>query len=366
MKTPPTKAAINMRMIAQRAGVSNATVSRVINNSSLVKEKTANHVRSILEELNFIPNPVATTLKYGRSNTYGLIVPDLHNPFYPEFLFHFEEALIESDFELLLATTQSSTPKLKSSVRRMLMRHVDGVVMMASEFDTRSIEPLFERKIPIVTIDRRHAQPGTGDVAITFEEGYRQAVYHLRELGHKRIAFIGGSEGIRTSQVRLEAFQKALQDVELTYYPKLVRYGDYRVDGGDTAMRSLLLEARRPTAVMTANDLTAFGAIRALHSSGVSVPSEMSVIGFDGIQLGNAIHPALTTISVSHNEMARACLKVLSMIKANPTKRGPLLRVDASLIFRESTAVPPATTKAPRALQPHRSLNAFKAPTAGR
>jgi len=338
MKPASGRPRLNMRIVAQRAGVSSATVSRVINGSPAVKEETARHVRRILEKLNFIPNPIGTTLKYGRSNTYGLIVPDLTNPFYPEFIFNFEEVLIENDHELLLATTQSSEPKLVSSVRRMLMRHVDGVVLMASEFDTRSIEPLFEHRIPIVTIDRRRVQEGTGDVAIDFEGGYRQAVLHLQGLGHRRIGFIGGIEGIRTSQIRLKAFQKALQAVGLTYDPNFIRYGDYRVAGGDAAMRSLLKEQRRPTAIMTANDLTAFGVLRALHTSNVGVPSQMSVVGFDGILLGDAVYPRLTTVTVSPRDIARACIKALDHSKANVTERGLLLSVGSSLTVRESTA----------------------------
>jgi len=143
--------------------------SRVINGSPVVTEQTAKHVRRILQELNFIPNPVATTLKYAESNTYGLIIPDLTKPVLSGVSAQFRRGRGESDYELLLATTQSSEPKLIGSVRRMLMRRVDGVVLMASEYDTRLIEPLFDHKIPIVTVDRRQAQTGAGDVAIDFE-----------------------------------------------------------------------------------------------------------------------------------------------------------------------------------------------------
>jgi LacI family transcriptional regulator len=346
MKPEREQPRINMRTIALRAGVSGTTVSRVINGSPAVTEETAQRVRRVIEELNFIPNPIATALKYGRSKTYGLIIPDLNNPFYSECLLSFEEALIENDQELLLATTQSSEPKLISSVRRMLTRHVDGVVLMASEFDTRSIEPLFAHKIPIVTMDRRRAQAGAGDVAIDFEGGYRQAAVHLQELGHRRIGFIGGSKGIRTSQIRLEAFQQALQFAGLTYDAKFTRCGDYRVTGGDAAMRSLLKEPRRPTAVMTTNDLTAFGALRALHACGIDVPSQMSVVGFDGIQLSDAVHPSLTTVRISPRDIAQACIKALDHTKANVTKRGLLLAVHGSLVVRESTTVAPGRSQA--------------------
>jgi LacI family transcriptional regulator len=304
-----------------------------------VKEKTAQHVRRVLEDLKFIPNPIATILKYGRSNTYGLIIPDLTNPFYPEFLLNFEEALIENDHELLLATTEPCEPKLIHSVRRMLMRHVDGVVLMASEYDTRLIEPLFDHDIPIVTLDRRLVQEGAGDVSIDFEDGYRTAIQHLRELGHEQIGFIGGTPGIRTSEIRLQAFQQALKFAGLKYEPKFTRCGDYRVAGSDAATRSLLKESRLPTAIMTTNDLSAFGILRALHASGISVPSQMSVVGFDGTQMSDAAHPPLTTVHVSCRNLARACIKALDYSKEHISRRGLMLSVRGSLVVRESTAV---------------------------
>jgi DNA-binding LacI/PurR family transcriptional regulator len=339
---PPTKkAATNMRTVALRAGVSSATVSRVINGSPTVKEKAAQRVRRVIEELNFIPNPSATTLKYGRSKTYGLIIPDLTNPFFPEFLLHFEDVLVENDHELLVATIQASEEKLISSVRRMLMRRVDGVVLMASEFDTKAIEPLFLHNIPVVTVDRRRAQRGSGDVAIDFEHGYQQAVLHLRELGHRRIGFIGGNEGLTTSQIRAQAFEKAVKDAHLPYSEALTRAGNYRVAGGADAMRSLLQQKIRPTAVLTANDLTAFGVLRALHAAGVDVPAQMSVVGCDGILLSDSMYPSLTTISIPLREMAQACVTALEHTKLNITKKGLLLSVRGSLTVRDSTSGPP-------------------------
>lgn len=342
MKTIRDSVRLNQRNVAKRAGVSSATVSRVINGSPAVKEETAKHVRRILEELNFIPNPIATALKYGRSKTYGVIIPDITNPFYPEFLRNFEEALVENDFELQLATTEASEPKLVNSVRRMIMRQVDGVVVMASEYETRSIEPLLNHQIPIVTVDRRRAEQGSSDVAIDFEDGYRKAVLHLRELGHERIGFIGGLLGIHTSEVRLNAFRQALEFAGLKFDPKLIRTGDYRVAGGDAAMRSLLKESRLPTAIVTVNDLSAFGVLRALHACGIEIPKQMSVVGWDGIQLANAVYPALTTVHVPARDLAQACIKALDFSRANITRRGMQISVRGTLVVRESTAVAPS------------------------
>jgi len=226
-------------------------------------------------------------------------------------------------------------------VRRMLMRQVDGVVLMGSEYETRAVEPLFERKIPIVTLDRRRVQPGTGDVAFNFEGGYRQAVEHLYGLGHRRMGFLGGTKGIRTSEIRLAAFQKALEHFGLTYYPELIREGDYRVDGGEAAMVSLLDAARRPTAVLTVNDLTAFGALRALHERGISVPGDMSVVGFDGIQMGGAVSPQLTTVLIPAREASQACIQVLGRLRDNITRRGMSVSIDVEFMVRRSTGRAP-------------------------
>lgn len=328
---------MNMRQIALKAGVSSATVSRVINGSPQVKEATAKRVRKILNDVNFIPNPVATTLKYGRSKTYGLIIPDIRNPFFAEFLAEFEELLAETDYEVLITNMQSS-PALVQSVRRMLMRQVDGAILMASEFDTRDIEPLLRKKVPLVTVDRRSIQKGCSDVAIDFEGGFLQGIQHLHRLGHKRIGYIGGIEALHTSRVRFKAFQDALEQCSLPFHPSLVRYGDYRIAGGEKAIFSLMKEKLPPTALMTANDLTAFGAIRGLHSLGMSVPRDLSIIGLDDVLLSDVLQPPLTTIRIPRKRMAEACIDAMTYTKQDVERRGSRYSVAVELIVRESTA----------------------------
>jgi LacI family transcriptional regulator len=327
---------MNMREIARRASVSSATVSRVINGSSLVKDDTARRVRKILEEVNFIPNPSATTLKYGRSKTFGLIVPDICNPFYAELVGAFEDQLIEVDYEVLLTSAQSSD-KLVKSIRRMLMRRVDGAVLMASEFDTQAIEPLLLHLIPIVTVDRRAVQAGRSDVSIGYEEGFVEAVQHLKELGHKRIGYIGGMEGLQTSKIRAKAFQRAMRDAGLMYDPSLTRCGDYRVKGGDEAITSLFQISSPPSAVLTANDLTAYGVIQGLHRRGLSAPQNLSIIGIDDILLNDVIQPPLTTIRISRKRLATACIGALNYTKEDVERMGKRFSVSTELVVREST-----------------------------
>jgi DNA-binding LacI/PurR family transcriptional regulator len=328
---------MNMRTIAEMAGVSSATVSRVINGSSSVRADTAKRVQEILERVNFIPNPSATTLKYGRSKTFGLIIPDICNPFYSEFLGAFEELLVEVDHEVLMKSVQTDEMLIKS-IRRMLMRRVDGVVMMASEFDTQAIEPLLLHKIPLVTVDRRTVSDGCSDVSTDFESGFVQAVVHLRELGHERIGYLGGITGLQTSQARSKAFRRAMKRAGLVFRPEFTRVGDYRVTGGVEAVISLMAVKTRPTAILTANDLTAFGAMRGLHTLGLSAPHDLSIVGVDDVLLTQVVQPPLTTIRIPRKRLATACILALNHTKEDVERMGKQFSVPTELIVRESTA----------------------------
>jgi LacI family transcriptional regulator len=181
-------------------------------------------------------------------------------------------------------------------------------------------------------------QAGCSDVAIDFEGGFLQAVQHLRELGHKRLGYIGGTEGLRTSRIRLNAFQVAVTKSGLRLHDNLMRVGDYRVPGGEQAVISLMQEKTPPTAILTANDLTAFGAIRGLHGLGLSVPRDMSIVGLDDVFLSEVMQPPLTTIRIPRRRMAEACVQALNHLKENVERRGSRYAVPAQLIVRESTA----------------------------
>ncbi len=187
---------MDMRDIAKLAGVSSATVSRVINGSSLVRPETIERVRKVIDEVKFFPNNSATTLKYGRSGTYGLIIPDITNPFFPEFIKCFEAIVVENDKEMLMATTDFHSGRMQQSIRRMLVRKVDGVALLASEIETEPFEDLIQNRVPLVTMDRGHTANGLSDVAINNKSGMDQALRHLKEFRHKKIGYIGGSAGV--------------------------------------------------------------------------------------------------------------------------------------------------------------------------
>jgi DNA-binding LacI/PurR family transcriptional regulator len=328
---------MDMRGIAKLAGVSSATVSRVINKSATVRPETAERIQRVIAELKFFPNSSATTLKHGKSSTYGLIIPDITNPFFPELIRSFEKILVENNREMLMATTDFHPSRIQQSIRRMLVRKVDGVALIASEIETEPIESLIHNRVPLVTMDRRITGPGLSDVMINNTSGMDQAIKHLKDLGHTEIGYIGGMIGPTISDHRAHAFIKALKKHGLKVNPEFTRTGNYRIPGGEAAMNELLQFPLRPTAILTANDLTAIGALRAIHRYGLTVPGDFSVIGFDDIELSDILHPPLTTLRLSRQEFAEIFFNALEAMRAHPHADGRQYSIKTSLTIREST-----------------------------
>jgi DNA-binding LacI/PurR family transcriptional regulator len=328
---------MDMRDIAKLAGVSSATVSRVINGSATVRPSTAERVRRVITQLKFFPNSSATTLKRGNSSIYGLIIPDITNPFFPELIRSFERILVENNREMLMATTDFHPSRIQQSIRRMLVRKVDGVALVASEIETESIESLIHNRVPLVTMDRRIVGPGLSDVLINNTSGMNQAIHHLKKLGHEEIGFIGGTVGPTISDHRTQAFAKAMKKHNLEYKQEFIRAGNYRISGGEVAMTELLHLSRRPTAILTANDLTAIGALRAIHRHGMVVPRDFSIIGFDDIELSDILHPPLTTLRLSRQHFAEIFFNALEAMRGQSQVRGRQYTIKTSLIIREST-----------------------------
>jgi LacI family transcriptional regulator len=334
---------MDMRGIAKLAGVSSATVSRVINGAAFVKPETAERVRKVIDDLKFYPNSSATTLKHGRSSTYGLIIPDITNPFFPEFIRSFEQILVANNRDMLMSTTDFHPSRTQQSISRMLIRKVDGIALLASEVETGPIEALIHNRVPLVTMDRRVIGPGLSDVLIDYIPGMHQAVDHLKQLGHKKIAFIGGSVGPTISDHRYNAFLDAMLKNTIKVRPEYLRPGNYRISGGEAAMKELLALTDRPTAVLATNDLTAIGALRAIHHADLSVPGDISIVGFDDIELADILYTPLTTLRLPRNELAGLFFKALESARSEPHAIGKQYSIDTPLIIRNSTGKAPAS-----------------------
>lgn len=335
---------MNILAVARRARVSTATVSRVINGTAVVAPDTAERVRAAIEALNFYPDVNARTLGSGRSGMYGLIISDITNPYFPELVKAFEDIAVEHDQEVLIANTNYDPKRMETCVVRMLQRKVDGVAIMTSEMDDHLIRTFSRRGVPLVFMDTAFTGPSVHVIEIDYKAGVDLAMGHLFELHHKDIAFISGPLSLSSAQVRARAFREALEGRGVTTPPGWIEEGDHRVEGGAKAMQRILQSGkRRPTAVLASNDLTAIGAMGAIHEAGLRIPEDISVIGFDGIELSAYTQPALTTLQVSRGELAELAFRSLLQHKTTPLKKLTAKEriIQPTLVVRGSTGPPP-------------------------
>jgi DNA-binding LacI/PurR family transcriptional regulator len=327
---------MKIQEVAKRANVSVATVSRTLNHDPRVSPATAERVWVAVKELKYIPNFQARSLVSGKSRLIGLIVSDITNPFFPELVKGFEDVAVEHGYDLIVASTGYDEERMAGCVRRMIERKVDAVAIMTSEMKQPLTEQLERRALPMVFLDL--GQPGklVSNIRVNYQVGIELAVQHLLELGHQRIAFISGPEHLKSALVRRSAFLQCLAGRDQRY----VEQGDHKIEGGFEAMERLLQVDPRPTAVLASNDLTAVGALRAIHHAGLRVPDDISVIGFDDIILAQFTDPPLTTVRLSRTEIARRSFH--SLITAIEGREdGTEVVVDTTLVVRESTGKAP-------------------------
>ena len=334
--------AISVREIAKLAGVSSATVSRVLNDSHQVTDETKRRIQRIIDDLSFVPNNRAIHLKSGKSQIYGIIIPDLTNPFFTELVKIFEGMLVESERDLLVANTDFHSTRTQLSLRRMLLRRVDGVALLSSELDFSSLEDLVRNRIPVVTADRYRTDVGISDIVVDFAAGMKELMVHLHELGHRTVGFIGGSPGIVTTRIRREAFFDAMVRQGMSSREEWIVEGNYRIDGGSLAMEKILACGEYPTAVVTANDLTAIGAMRMAHAKGLEIPRDLSIAGCDDIEISDIVNPPLTTMCISRREYARMLMEALDTTSQNLGAQGRQYALPAKLVIRASTGPAPA------------------------
>jgi DNA-binding LacI/PurR family transcriptional regulator len=327
---------MNIREVAKRARVSTATVSRTINGSDKVKPATAARVRKAIEELNFMPNTHARTLVSGRSHILGLIISDITNPFFPDLVKSFEDEAVQRGKEVIIGNTDYNPKRMAGCIRRMVERKVDGVAIMTSESDPSLVGELTRRHIPTVFMDTGKPGPHCANIRVDYGQGIREAVQHLIALNHRRIAFISGPMNLASAQTRCSVFISSVKTRGL-FDPALIGNGNHRIEGGAMAMRNLLKLTRRPTAVIASNDLTAIGALGAIHETGLRVPEDISLIGFDDIAFAHLTNPPLTTVLLSRRQLATMAFAALDALSQGNKDSLDQLTIPTHLVMRNST-----------------------------
>ncbi len=326
--------------VAKRARVSTATVSRVLNGSNLVRPATSERVRRAIAELNYVRNPNARSLRLGRTHLFGLIVSDIKNPFFPELIDAFEGMAAEQGIDVIFTHTNYDTVRLRSCIRRMVERGVEGIAIMTSEMDEEALQQVPTRGIATVLLNQPALQDKYRNVAVEYSEGFLEALRHLQSLGHREIGFIAGPSTFSSAFRRRQSWETAMKQLRLPIRPGRVVVGDMRVEGGANAMKGILAGGSRPTAVLATNDLMAIGALHAAVSAGIRIPREMSLCGFDDLPVSNMVVPQLTTIQLPRYEIATHAFEAL-LQAVRGEKQPPRAAVYPRLVIRKSTGPPP-------------------------
>jgi DNA-binding LacI/PurR family transcriptional regulator len=329
---------MNISKVAARVRLSTATVSRAMNQSELVRPQTAEKVRRAIRELGYYPNTQARALVSGKTRMFGLIISDIVNPFFPELVKSFEFAAIHHGYEVIVANTDYSSERMGVCVRRMIERRVDGVAIMTSEMDRHLLAELAQRQLPIVCLDIGNVKRRISDITVDYDQGIREAVRHIVSLGHQRIGFISGPLTLKSARIRRSAFLKCLAACGIGDANRTTVEGNHKIDGGGIAMMQLLSIVDPPTAVLTSNDLTAIGALRAISRAGLRVPEDISVVGFDDIELSQFTQPPLTTIRLSRDELGRKAFAALYQTVEGLRHKAHRITISTNLVLRESTA----------------------------
>jgi LacI family transcriptional regulator len=332
---------MDIREVAKRAKVSTATVSRAINRVPSVDPQLAKRVWKVVEQLGYYPNTQARALVSGKSRIFGLVVSEITNPFFPEIVQTFEDLAVQNGYEILLTSTVHDTSRMKSSVRRMIERRVDGVAILTFGMEESLMDDLRLRKVPLVFVDVGPEAPRVSNIRVDYLNGIRQAVQHVVALRHASIAFISGPSHLKSAAARKEAFCQSMNEIGLEVEPEMLALGDHTMEGGMRALGELMKGKNPPTAVLCSNDMTAIGVMRQAYELGITVPEELSVIGFDDIRLSEFITPPLTTVQMSQTELARTAFTALmnEVSQETPSERRREYRLKTNLVLRRSTAM---------------------------
>jgi len=329
---------VNIKNVADRAGVSIATVSHVLNQTRRVRPETAARVRTAIEELGYSQNLAARNLATGRSNILGLIVSDIQNPHFPELTRNFQDQALLHNMEVLVMNTGYDPQRTSDCVRRLIGLRVPGLAIMTTEYDTGLVELVARQNIRAVYyFNPGPLSPLISCILVNYGEGIREAVNHLEELGHRQIAFIGGAPHLQSAMYRRQAFIEQMQ-ARGEGATRIVD-ADFSAEGGYYGC-SRLLSSAPPTAIVCANDLMAFGAMHCCRDKGLRIPQDISIVGFDNISFSQYSHPPLTTVAIPRDKLGQLAFKALWEMINRQTSEGRVIQLGTRLLVRESTAPP--------------------------
>jgi LacI family transcriptional regulator len=324
---------MNLEEVARHAKVSTATVSRVLNNAHLVKNTTRARVMKAVEELKYHPNLHARSLAGGKSRSIGVIVSNIENPFFLDIYKAVESGAHTAGYEVIMANTDYRSEQLVSSIRLMIGRRVAGLAAIVSEMDPELIDELNGSRIPVVFYDVGVPRKNITSIRLNYRRGMEKLTDYLYSLGHRRLGFVGH-----------HAMLGPINERAAVVLDSVARYPELQVqtaadadtlEGGRRATRALMSENPRLTAIVCVNDVMAVGALRELRERGMRVPQDVSVTGFDNVNLAQFCYPALTSVHIPRDQIGRIICDSLM------PQEGAMLQheivIDPELVLRDST-----------------------------
>jgi LacI family transcriptional regulator len=330
---------MNLEEVARRARVSTATVSRVLNNASVVKSTTRARVLKAVQELKYHPNLHARSLAGGNSRTVGVIVSNMENPFFFDIYKAIESCAHQRGYEVLVANTDYRTEQLVASVRLMIGRRVTGLAAVVSEIESDLIGELQDSRTPAVFYDVAAPDRNINSVRVNYRTGVDRVVDYLYRMGHRKFGFIGHHTMLGPLNERLSAVRGAVARCAGVEVRMMVDADT--LEGGRQATRALLATGYIPTALICVNDITAVGALRELRERGLRVPRDISVTGFDNVKLAEFCSPSLTTVHVPRERIGQIICDCLIPESGRPLAEREFL-IDPEFVLRESTGPAPA------------------------
>jgi DNA-binding LacI/PurR family transcriptional regulator len=330
---------ISIKDIAKMAGVSHSTVSRALRNNPAINKQTAANIRRIAEETRYRASSVARSLVTRQTRTVGTVVTTISDPFAAGVVSGIEEVADEHRFSVILANSNADPEREVRVVRSFEERRVDGIIVTSSRAGSVYTPMIEQMHIPIVLLNNQHPSEAVHSVMIANIDASREATSYLIALGHRRIAYLGDRHGGQSDTERFAGYRRALEESDVPFQPELMVHGDGKPEGGTRGMAQLLALAQLPTAVFCYNDMTALGALRHIRTSGLCVPRDISLIGFDDLYITEYTEPPLTTVRQPMRQMGRMAMEtLLQLLEGSESAHN--VKVPGELIIRESTAPP--------------------------
>jgi len=305
---------ITQTEVARRANVSQAMVSYVLNDTATVSMpvETRQRILQAMDELGYVPNRAARSLRTNKTYTIAAIIPDITNPFYPAFGRGIQDVAEQQDYDLIMYNTDGIAEKERKSLLSVQQGWVDGVITVLFHLTAKDLIPLLETGLPVVRLEPSPKKIGTYPLDNLYVDNITAAqtvVSYLISQGHTQIGVIAAQSG--PGQFRVQGYQQALAKHNLPLKQALIRYGDFSEEGGYEGMQALLSLSPRPTAIFAVNDLIAIGAVTAIQEAGFQIPTDIAVVGFDDIPTAKSLHPPLTTVTQYQERLGRRAAEML-------------------------------------------------------